>query len=1249
MSTSCEFCGAPLVIKVARFGPNAGNEFWGCSQWNKGEQHTTRNLDADLEAGTENRAPAASSDGNLEPKHAAAARDVSSTSTDRVMPAKVLWTDLADHRDGWITRYLQGGARLRSTPADWIPIIQQEYGTCWVAATEVDSYEPGDKVTQRFTAMAKKILQRGSLPFVDPRIETALLEIAAVATRKRSEGLEGVEPLKVLSGDASLQDIGISGDHVLESGLDFDSTLEEEVLRKLMQVPGASRYLTAQAPLESLVTARGETVSGSRRIDFMVASPHKTLCIEIDGLDHTYDGADDDRDELLARVDIPVTRISTQALHETDWSSLLADVSAAPSASQPHPLIHGPIQVQRLALALLEGLRRGFLAGERWTVKLHDSSEFSWAGLAANLDLLLAIDALWGQRVMPDIVQIQSDSQTTSWELAGGTYQLVNLTPVEVDVEIHLDLGFSPLHRLPQFTGIPQIVVRDAPLPVQVKEAYGEPTTRTVPEISETAIANPLRTILRSVFGLSDFREGQLEAITEIVMGRDCVVLLPTGAGKSLIYQMAGLVLPGRTMVVDPLVALMEDQERSLKSQSIDRIAAISGFTAQAGQAERVLEQVQSGDALFVFLSPERLQIPRFREALTILATYSPINLAVIDEAHCVSEWGHDFRTAYLNVGRTLRRFGADSAGEPPPLLALTGTASRAVLKDVLEDLGIQQQSANTLVKPRSFDRPELTFRIEVATPTSAKSTLLGILQGLPSQFDENPATFFNRKGKRPFPGLIFVPHTNGSYGVDAVANAVAETTGSEVLRYSGKAPKGKDQRSWELEKRQAAKRFMRDELPLMVTTKAFGMGIDKANIRYVIHYGIPGSIESYYQEVGRAGRDRRLAHCALIVSELDPQRTARLLSDSTSLEDLHEHVATPSRPSDSDDLDRQLFFYTKSFLGVESEVAAVVKVLDKLEPLGDAHVTRLGFGSSDTIKEETERAIHRLALLGVVSDYTKDFGSKRFEVTLRETSPELIIAALTRFIENSQPGRSAGLANRIGAGGNAKTRDAIERSVRILTEFIYETIAAARRRSLREMLLAARDNRGNEAAFRKRILDYLQEGDVAPIIESLTDARVFRLEDWITQIAQIRTLDEAQEWRGSTARLLSSFPEQPGLLIARGYSELALPDGDFDEAQRNLTEGFRSARDSYASSEADLAQAAQTLTLAQLSTPRPAAALAIATCAQDYISQPDHDALVTAIESSAPDLPGLGVLRLGGNLDALLKLCDELITRETV
>lgn len=1248
MVAECEYCGAPLVLKKARYGANAGNEFWGCSRWKKGEPHTTRNrYEGDVPVA---QALSDSSAGSEAVGTANAHEDsrVSHTVPGIVTQPKVLWSDLADQREGWITRYMQGGARLRSTPKNWVNMLEREYGTCWLAASDLGSYEPGDEVTQRFIAMAKKILQRGSLPFVDPRIEADLFAHTDVPTRNRADGLQGVEPLRQLSDSALDQAFVFDLQHTLDSHLDFESPFEEVALSGMMKVAGISRYVSAQAPLESLATARGLPSIGSRRVDFLIASPDHPLCIEIDGMDHLNDGADDDRDELLGHIEVGVQRISTHDVAKADWTALLPNRNSTLLTNKALPLVHGPVQVHRLALALLEGLGRGFLAGDTWRVRIHDITEFAWAGVEANLDLLLAIDSLWGQRVMPDRVTLELGSETKSFRLSAGAYQSVPEERSALDLEIHLELGLGPLHQLPVSGDIPAIVVRDAPLLVRVREAYAGPTTRTIPDISESALAHPLRTVLRSVFGLKDFREGQLEAISEVVMGRDCVVLLPTGAGKSLVYQMAGLVLPGRTIVVDPLVALMEDQERSLRSQSIDRIVAISGFTSQSGKADLALQQVQSGDALFVFLSPERLQIPRFREALTVLAANSPINLAVIDEAHCVSEWGHDFRTAYLNVGRTLRKFGTDSRGNPPPLLALTGTASRAVLKDVLDDLGIAQQTHNTLVKPRSFDRPELRFRIDVTDPSSARATLIGLIQRLPAEFNENPSTFFMRKPKRPYPGLVFVPHTNGTYGIDAVANAITEVTGMEVVRYSGKAPKGRDQRTWELEKRQAAQSFITDEFPMMVTTKAFGMGIDKPNIRYVIHYGIPGSIESYYQEVGRAGRDRRPAHCSLIVSELDSKRTARLLADSTTLEDLHDHVSNPNRPADSDDLDRQLFFYTKSFLGIESEVAAVLKILDELEPLGEAHVARLGFGNSDEVREETERALHRLALLGVVSDYTKDFGSKRFEVSLSETSPALIAEDLTEFVEKSQPGRSAGLSTRIGAGSTSKTRDAIENSVRILTEFIYETIAAARRRSLREMLLAARDNRGNESAFRKRILDYLQEGDVAPLIESLTDAANFKLSDWIAQLAQVRTLDEAQEWRGSTARLLTSYPEQPGLLIARGYSELALPDGDVEEAQQNLSEGFRSAMENYATSQVQLTQAAAALASARLAQGFAADALAIASCARSFMPEAEYLALLDRVSDYSPGLPGLMVLQLGNELSSLLGICNELILKES-
>jgi len=1244
VSQLCDLCGSDMVIKTARTGPNAGGQFWGCSKWKPKEKHSTWDLQ-DPQSGhhaTEDTSKTV----DVAQVSEKTTRAESKPREKKHQMRKVSWTDLADDRDGWISRYSQSGARLRSLPTELTDQILRELGTCWIASSDVESYMPADPGTQRVIAMAKKLLQRGSLPFVDPIIEDELLHLSGIETKPLTDGRIGVVPSKQIQPSTLTDSVTFALSHVLDPALEFDSEYEKIVLAELISDPKRARYVFAQAPLEALVTGLGFPARGSRRLDFLFAHPAGNTCIEIDGPQHENDGTDDDRDELLKKVHVEVLRIPTSDAASTDWEERLRKESDPFGGSHASPIIHGPIQVQRLVLSLLEGARRGFLAGEKWVIELDDRTQLATVGLHANLELLLAIDSLWGQKFMPELVQIQVNGSHETWELLGNSYELVERPKELVDLKVFLDIGLGPLHELPHGSEVPCVVVRDAPLPVRIQESYGEPTARSIPELKEHSISGPLRTILRSVFALEDFREGQIEAIIEVVFGRDCVVLLPTGAGKSLVYQMAGLVLPGRTIVIDPLVALMEDQERSLKAQSIDRVVAISGFTTQTGLSEEALRQVQSGDALFIFVAPERLQASSFRDALRALATKTPINLAVIDEAHCVSEWGHDFRTAYLNVGKTLRKFGADNSGQAPPLLALTGTASRAVLKDVLNDLDITQQSGNTLIRPRSFDRSELRFRTEVTEPRNAQATLAGVISGMPDQFGQNPATFFAQKSKRPFPGLVFVPHTNGKFGVDEVGDQISEITQAEVLRYSGGPPKGRIKENWEIEKRQSAARFMADAVPLMVTTKAFGMGIDKPNVRYVVHYGIPSSIETYYQEVGRAGRDRKEAQCALIVSELDANRSARLLADTTGIEELQKHVKSSAPYSSADDLDRQLYFYTNSFKGVASEVEAVNAILDDLEPLHEAHVVTIGFGNPD-LKIDKEKALHRLAILGVVSDYTKNFGSKNFEVTINETQPEHVTTSLIAFVERSQPGRSASMRDQILNHANGKARDAVEHSIEILTEFIYETIALARKRSLREMLLAARETRGDESAFRKRILDYLQEGDISPIIESLTDAETFVLNDWITAIASVQTIDESQEWRGSTARLLSSYPEQPGLLIARGYSELMLIDGDTQEAVRNLSAGFASASENYNTKSQDLFSAASTLIGILLSSGKSGDALAMAISAQDAISQVEFEALLENIRQIDPQIPGLAVLELGNNLADLLKVSEQIILKE--
>jgi len=1230
-----------MVQKKATWGPNAGNSFWGCTQWKRGEKHSTYNV---AEPTSENR--------DVPSEHAAASGEAP-TSAQRRRKAnssivkKVLWTDFADRRDGWVTRYSQGGARLRSLPSELEEAVSREYGTCWIATSDVDSYMPADSHTQRVLAMARKLLQRGRLPFADPGVESELLSMAELETTEPPDGRVGQKPRKPIAKSEIPDDIAWQQKNSLDEDLEFESPYEKSVLKALFAIPNAGRYVTCQAPLDALASGLGHSSSGSRRVDFLVTDGQSSAVIEIDGDQHAEDGADADRDELMRLVGVSVLRVATEKVESANWEKSVKSLNINWQSGKLNPLVHGPIQVHRLELALLESVRRGFLAGDVWVIELNDPTGWAITCFERGLNLLRAVDELWGQQFMPRVIQVQSGSETKTWSLNQSSYEQVDQSILPIDVRVDLDLGLSPLHELPKVSSIPVVVIRDAPLPVRVQDAQGEPTVRTAPSLPEDELSGPLRTILQSIFALEDFREGQLEAISEVVAGRDCVVLLPTGAGKSLVYQMAGLILPGRTIVIDPLVALMEDQERSLRAQSIDRIVALSSFTSQSGDSQAALQQVESGDALFVFLAPERLQIPQFRQALRVLASSSPINLAVIDEAHCVSEWGHDFRTAYLNVGKTLRAFGADSLGQAPPLLALTGTASRAVLKDVLNDLAITQQSGNTLIKPRTFDRPELRFRIELTQPSNALATLKGLVRGMADQFGENPATFFGNNSRRPHPGIVFVPHTNGSYGIDQVSREISSITQTEVLRYSGKPPKGTDRKGWEVDKRRAAHKFMKDDVPVLVTTKAFGMGIDKPNIRYVIHYGIPGSIESYYQEVGRAGRDRKTAFCSLVVSELDPKRTARLLADNTDLEDLHSHVAASSNPGQSDDLDRQLYFYTNSFKGISSEVRAVEMLLDDLEPLDEAHIVQLGFGPSDVVREQQEKALHRLAILGVVGDYTKDWGSKRFEVIITESSPESIANSLVGFVERSQPGRSAGMMERIISSSNGKTRDAIENSVQVLTEFIYETIASARKRSLREMLLAARETRGDEAAFRKRILDYLQEGDVAPLIESLADADEFKIMQWVNALTNIVTNDEAQEWRGSAARLLTSYPEQPGLLLARGISELIIDDGDLDEAINNMRAGFGSALKNYATSAREIFEAIDKLIASRLSQGHSNQGLAILASCHEYLSEGDFESLISIIESANPNLPAISVLKLNEGLNELLETLNEIILEE--
>lgn len=359
--------------------------------------------------------------------------------------------------------------------------------------------------------------------------------------------------------------------------------------------------------------------------------------------------------------------------------------------------------------------------------------------------------------------------------------------------------------------------------------------------------AGDAQAALRELFGFEEFRQGQRAVVDALLGGEDVLAVMPTGAGKSLCYQLPACMLPGTALVVSPLIALMKDQVDALKGFGIS--ATQINSSVDYAEQQRRLRQMVAGGYEVVYIAPERFRNETFRRALG----ETEVALLAVDEAHCISQWGHDFRPDYLSLGSVRAQLGA------PLTIALTATATAQVRADILGQLGLED--ARVIVS--GFERPNLFYQVEEAIGHEEK---VGRIERVLHQ----------RRGQSV---LVYCATRRQ---VTEVADSLAARGWLSAAYHAGLPDRARAR---------IQEAFMAGDLPVLVATNAFGMGVDKADVRTIFHYNMPGSLEAYYQEAGRAGRDGEPAECVLLYNSRDARIHEFFAENSFPARELVERV----------------------------------------------------------------------------------------------------------------------------------------------------------------------------------------------------------------------------------------------------------------------------------------------------------------------------------------------------------------------
>ncbi len=681
---------------------------------------------------------------------------------------------------------------------------------------------------------------------------------------------------------------------------------------------------------------------------------------------------------------------------------------------------------------------------------------------------------------------------------------------------------------------------------------------------------------LENIFGYSEFREGQLNIIANALRGNSTIGLLPTGGGKSICFQLPVFLQPGISFVVCPIKSLMFDQKIDLNKIQITRVEHITSNDSGADRAQ-VLEKFKFGKYQFIFISPERFQQAIFREYLTsIQKTYS-FTYAVIDEVHCLSEWGHDFRVSYLNLSKTIDRYCSKNT----KFIALTATASIKVLEDIKLELKIKNENVITLT---NYTRPELEFKV-ILDNQNKYIALVNLLQDL-----DNQMNFSALNGEDSNTGIIFTNTVNGSSGCFNISNLLTTALGYQVDFFSGSKPR-LSTIDFEKYKEEVQSKFKNNELPLILATKAFGMGVNKQNVSFTIHYGIPGSMESLYQEAGRAGRLKtryidNKAKCFVLFGQHNGENkdTELLWDQNSTIKDLKDNL-----DNINGDLRSNLFLITSSIDDISLEFRIIRELFYRF--LAKNSANQITIRSSELIfnyinengeeqlisvgKTRTEKAIYRLVQLGVVKDWTVDnYITGVYTVEVNKFDIKFVFNSLKSTIEKYDS--NSVFTDLISQEFKNSYRNIFEFNldefdyiILRLLHWVYNHFVYNRRQSLKNVyevcfdyVKSNEDENIKQEKLKESLESYFKFNESSFVLQHISENAFdytrwfevfYKLDKSQNRIDQIISNPELISLQGNLSRFLESYANNIGLNFISGIVRLLNDDFENSDGRKRL------------------------------------------------------------------------------------------------